>query len=91
MTPLQIALCSALGGCVLLCLLAWLIFRFLTAPNKPRAGTDRLLGVELAHRGLHENPTLPENSLGAFQAAVDAGFGIELDVQLSSEDRKSVV
>lgn len=85
MTPLQIALCSALGGCVLLCLLAWLIFRFLTAPNKPRAGTDRLLGVELAHRGLHENPTLPENSLGAFQAAVDAGFGIELDVQLSSD------
>lgn len=37
-----------------------------------------------AHRGLH-GPTLVENSRGAFQAAIDNGFGIELDVQASRD------
>lgn len=44
-----------------------------------------------AHRGLHDNETdAPENSMKAFQKAVDAGFGIELDIQLS-RDRIPVV
>lgn len=39
-----------------------------------------------AHRGLHDNATdAPENSLRAFKKAVDAGFGIELDVQMSKD------
>lgn len=39
-----------------------------------------------AHRGLHDNKTdAPENSMRAFQKAVEAGFGIEMDVQLSSD------
>lgn len=39
-----------------------------------------------AHRGLHDNGTdAPENSMRAFQRAVDAGFGIELDIQLSKD------
>lgn len=37
--------------------------------------------VPLAHRGLH-GPDAPENSLAAFQRAVDAGVGVELDVHL---------
>ena len=37
-----------------------------------------------AHRGLHDNATeAPENSMAAFRKAVDAGFGIELDIQLT--------
>lgn len=44
-----------------------------------------------AHRGLHDNDSdAPENSMKAFQKAVDAGFGIELDIQLS-KDRVPVV
>lgn len=44
------------------------------------------LNVLYAHRGLHNNETqAPENSLAAFQKAVDAGYGIELDVQLSRD------
>ena len=85
MTPFLIALSVSLGSLALLFLCGLLLYRFLTAPGKRRAGTDRLSGVELAHRGLHENPSLPENSLGAFRAAVEAGYGIELDVQLSSD------
>ncbi|MBR4993760.1 MAG: glycerophosphodiester phosphodiesterase, partial [Lachnospiraceae bacterium] len=34
-----------------------------------------------AHRGLHDNKSeAPENSMAAFKKAVDAGYGIELDV-----------
>lgn len=44
-----------------------------------------------AHRGLHDNKgDAPENSMRAFQKAVDAGYGIELDVQLT-KDRIPVV
>lgn len=39
-----------------------------------------------AHRGLHDNAALiPENSLAAFARAAEAGFGIELDVQMSKD------
>ena len=37
-----------------------------------------------AHRGLH-GPGVPENSLAAFRAAIDAGAGIECDVRLSGD------
>lgn len=41
-----------------------------------------------AHRGLYDNKTdAPENSMKAFKKAVDAGFGIELDVQLTKDER----
>ena len=39
-----------------------------------------------AHRGLHDNlSAAPENSMKAFGLAVENGFGIELDVQLSKD------
>ena len=39
-----------------------------------------------AHRGLHDNRSqAPENSMAAFKKAVDAGYGIELDVQLTAD------
>ena len=37
-----------------------------------------------AHRGLH-GPGVPENSLAAFRAAIEAGAGIECDVRLSGD------
>ncbi len=44
-----------------------------------------------AHRGLHDKKKgIPENSMAAFKRAVDAGYGIELDVQLT-KDRIPVV
>ena len=42
-----------------------------------------------AHRGLH-GPGVPENSLAAFRAAVEAGAGIECDVRLSADGRAVV-
>jgi len=44
------------------------------------------LHLNIAHRGLHtKDKTVPENSLPAFRAAAEAGFGIELDVQLTRD------
>jgi glycerophosphoryl diester phosphodiesterase len=40
----------------------------------------------IAHRGLHSGH-LPENSLAAFEAAVVAGYAIELDVRCSRDGR----
>lgn len=48
-------------------------------------------GPYYAHRGLHDNETdAPENSKAAFRKAIEAGYGIELDVQLT-KDRIPVV
>lgn len=45
------------------------------------------LNVPLAHRALHDkDQNRPENSMVAVQAAIDAGYGIEIDVQLSSDN-----
>jgi len=43
-----------------------------------------------AHRGLHDKPRIPENSLAAFRRAIENGFGAELDVHLT-KDKKLVV
>lgn len=48
-----------------------------------------LVNKYIAHRGFHDADA-PENSLGAFQNAIDKGYAIELDVQLL-EDNTVVV
>ena len=48
----------------------------------------RFLNKPLAHRGYHDLARgIPENSRAAFLAAIDAGYGIELDVQMSLDRR----
>ena len=63
------------------------IYLVLAAPRmigKPNVSVLR--GVHYAHRGLHDNQTdAPENPLKAFQLAVEAGYGIDMDVQLSKD------
>lgn len=56
-------------------------------PRLGRQGVKgKFTGVYYAHRGLHNNESeAPENSVLAFKKAVKAGFGIELDVQLSKD------
>jgi len=46
---------------------------------------ERLFQPPIAHRGLWSPQGAPENSLAAFQAACAAGYGIELDVQMSAD------
>lgn len=51
-------------------------------PSSPSRRTElaRLIAKPFAHRGLHGQAG-PENSRAAFEAAIAAGHGIELDVQ----------
>lgn len=55
------------------------------APALPAA----FLGAPLAHRALH-GPGRPENSRAAVRAALAAGCGIEIDVQISADGRAMV-
>jgi glycerophosphoryl diester phosphodiesterase len=48
-----------------------------------------LIARPFAHRGLH-GAGVPENSRAAFEAAIEARHGIELDVQVSG-DRRAIV
>ena len=40
-----------------------------------------------AHRGLFDHLSRPENSLAAFGAAVEHGYGIELDLQMTADGK----
>ena len=47
-----------------------------------------LTRLPFAHRGLFDNKSLnPENTIAAFRAAIDAGYGIELDVGLTLDNK----
>lgn len=45
---------------------------------------DWLTDSPIAHRGLHTE-RVPENTLGAFEAAVERGYPVELDVRLTAD------
>ncbi|MEG2596325.1 MAG: glycerophosphodiester phosphodiesterase family protein [Ruthenibacterium sp.] len=63
-----------------------LIWFVLHPGHYTRGQKAMLYGVNHAHRGLHTpDKSIPENSLLAFRAAVAAGYGIELDIQLSRD------
>ena len=77
---------------VLILLALAALYLFLIMPRMTgRPDASALMGRYYAHRGLHDNQSdAPENSMAAFKKAVDAGYGIELDVQLT-RDRIPVV
>ena len=51
----------------------------------------RFCGRRYAHRGLHDAAAgIPENSLAAFRRAVEAGYGIELDLHLTTDGQLAV-
>ncbi len=52
---------------------------------------NELKKYRYAHRGLHNKPRIPENSLAAFSLAVEKGFGIEFDVRLTFDKKLAVI
>ena len=53
-------------------------------------GLAELRKWNYAHRGLH-NATRPENSMAAFRAALERGYGIELDIHLMKDGNLAVI
>lgn len=62
---------------------------YLTAPGRAKKEQKApFVGRNFAHRGLYtEDQSIPENSLTAFDMAAEEGYGIELDVHISADDR----
>ena len=71
------------GGALSLALVFFIVYLVLIAPVRNKR-IDEFKSVLYAHRGLHGNGRA-ENSMSAFLAAVEAGYGIELDIRLSSD------
>ena len=64
------------------------IYLYLICPSRKRK--DRMKPYEqvyIAHRGLHNNKDVPENSMTAFRKAVEHNYGIELDIQLTTDNQ----
>lgn len=47
---------------------------------------DWILNRPIAHRGLHQGTSIPENSMAAFAAAIAQNYPIELDIQRLADD-----
>ena len=77
---LLVVLCSLLALAVLL----FILYIFVFIRPRGRAPQKKSFLCDYAHRGLH-NDEIPENSLAAFEAACEAGHGIELDIQLTKD------
>jgi glycerophosphoryl diester phosphodiesterase len=78
MPPYVWVICIA-GGVLLL---AAAIYLYMIKPARRVDMTQ--YGKKFAHRGLWDQAS-PENSLAAFQKAVDAGYGIEFDIHKTSD------
>ena len=71
-------------------LLLILLYFFMILGRRKKNRMDKLKKWAYAHRGLHGNG-LPENSMAAFRAALEAGYGIELDVHLLQDGNLAVI
>lgn len=69
---------------LLLIVLVMAVRLYLIAPGTRNQVMEKYKSVKYAHRGLHDE-NKPENSMSAFAAAKERGFGIELDVRLSKD------
>ena len=67
------------------------VYLFLIGGRKVTHGFEKLEGTFYAHRGLHNKPTIPENSLAALRLAADKGYGAEFDVHLMADGNLAVI
>ena len=81
-----------LAGLLAAAILVFLLALWALRPRRGHPGWEALAAYRYAHRGLHDiSAGRPENSLSAFRAAAEAGFGAELDVHLMADGSLAVV
>lgn len=73
--------------CILVLIVLFALYVFLILCEKPsKEQTAPFQNLYCAHRGFYEkDQSVPENSLRAFERAVENGYGVELDVQLTKD------
>lgn len=67
-----------------------LLYFFLILGRTKKNRMEKFKKFYYAHRGLHGDG-LPENSMAAFRAALDGGYGIELDIHLLKDGNLAVI
>ena len=67
----------------------FLLYVLAVRGKKGHPGLEKLRGWNYAHRGLHDE-TRPENSMAAFRAALEKGYGIELDIHILKDGNLAV-
>ena len=75
---------------ILAILVLALVYIFILKGRTGHKDLPALRGWYYAHRGLHSEG-VPENSMAAFRAAKDGGYGIELDVHLMKDGNLAVI
>ncbi len=67
----------------------FLLYIFFVSPGtRPDHSDPGLWEISYAHRGLHQkDKAIPENSMMAFAKAAEAGYGIELDINLTADGK----
>ena len=67
-----------------------ILYVFANRCRRNHPGLEALRGWSYAHRGLH-GPGRPENSMAAFRASLEKGYGIEFDVHLLADGNLAVI
>jgi len=75
---------------ILIVLILALLYLLSLRGRSGHPGLAELRAWHYAHRGLHGDGR-PENSLAAFRAAVDHGYGSELDIHLMKDGNLAVI
>ncbi|MDD2592315.1 MAG: glycerophosphodiester phosphodiesterase family protein [Erysipelotrichaceae bacterium] len=71
---------------IIIILIIFLIYLFLIMPRYKTSPTwVRLSNYHYAHRGFHDH-NAPENTIAAFQLAIDHNYGFELDIQRTKDN-----
>ena len=70
---------------LIILLLLSVVFLVMIKPNNKR-DYSRFTAKSFAHRGLFDD-SVPENSMKAFRLAKEAGYGVELDVQYTKDEK----
>ncbi len=66
------------------------LYLFCLAGRRNHPALPELRKWKYAHRGLHDK-TRPENSMAAFRAALEQGYGVELDIHLMADGNLAVI
>ena len=75
---------------ITLFILVFVLYLLALRGRKGHPLLEQLRQWKYAHRGLHGNG-VPENSMAAFQLALDSGYGIELDIHLLADGNPAVI
>lgn len=76
---------------IIILLLIVFLFLYLNATSRRKIDFSSFEKKDIAHRGLYDNNSLaPENSMYAFNKAIEASYGIEMDIRLT-KDKQVVI